>query len=40
MKRNWEEKRMDIDQLKIELEEYGFVIIHNLIPILYMSHVV
>ncbi len=23
---------MDIEQLKIELEEYGFVIIHNLIP--------
>ena len=23
---------MDIEQLKVELEEYGFVIIHNLIP--------
>ena len=23
---------MDVERLKVELEEYGFVIIHNLIP--------
>ena len=29
---NREGKRMDIEKLRVELEEYGFVVIHNLIP--------
>lgn len=30
---------MDIEQLKVELEEYGFVIIHNLIPTDQAAHI-
>ena len=31
---------MDIEKLKVELEEYGFVIIHNLIPTNQAAHMI